>query len=868
MNKKIHVCNLSMITLVIVGIVLMAYGVKGIYPFGKTSLAWQDMSQVTIPLYYYWYDVLHGDAAPFFSWVGTGLNMTGIASEMSLLSPLNLALLFSTRENIYNFVSILLLLKMVAMAWSMYIFANRYKIDNFYKIMISILYGCCSCVLIHYQIGFMIDIAIFFPIVIMGMYRLLDDGKHWIFLFSLALCLTINIYISVMVVIYLFTMSGIYLHFCVPHKDRPLRVRLLGFSTVVAALIGAFAWYPALTCILNSGRMTNAGASDLVNQYFSILLSDQKDNFLIHFLFINTSFLVGIILIDLIKNRKSKGVLAYHRWKTIILVLSVIVPSIELFWHTGTRASFPVRFAFMVTFALAEYCMVCIERNKVNAKEKRLNILVDFLWIIGLIGIIQLLSSGIVGVSKSAYNLIYITVCVEVLLVSIFYIVYTKYGGTLKKHIVSSFIILEISFNCFVWFSPSLLVSESEAKRSDMLYELSTQIDGSKYEGGHVKDYEGKFNSNYAFVLGKSSISNYVHIIKGELQTLLSRLGYSTTWTRLLDTGGTVFSDALLGIDEVVSTTELYSEIYTENETVGNKDVIWYDSAFVMPKAVEVKKSIIFDGNKYNYQNDIFAEVSGRTEELIQEYAISGKSVDIEINDKKLLYFYSDNDESISIKVNGRHVNVPNYLVDESIIYPVPFNNGIISLGMFCNENINVSFDVNDGYDLSKIHLGLLDIDLLENALNELNDEYSSLKYSSQKASVNIEWISDEGNLLFLPICYDDGWSCRINGTKKQLAVLFDGYIGVPLEKGENSIVLQYCPEGLKTAIVLSVMGLLISALWLFCIGRWGVFSVDLFDKCIKAIYDIFWLVFMIFFYGCPFIVFIYRIVIRIMWNM
>ncbi len=106
MNKKIHICNLVIITFIVSGIVLMVYGVKGINSFGKVSLAWQDMSRVSNR---------YGDCSPY--------QMT-FKSQESYINPIK----FGTSQ-------LCIISAYVAAAMLLQIF--KYKSDN-------LVISCCS----------------------------------------------------------------------------------------------------------------------------------------------------------------------------------------------------------------------------------------------------------------------------------------------------------------------------------------------------------------------------------------------------------------------------------------------------------------------------------------------------------------------------------------------------------------------------------------------------------------------------------------------------------------------------------------------------------------------------------------------------
>ena len=155
----------------IVVIMLLVYDLKGMYPFGKEIIAWGDMGEQTIPEnFYYLWDMLHGKGNAFFSWkVGLGINIAGAASEQAFFSPLNLFLLLTTRDNLINFVNIMVIIKMIGIAVSMYIYLRIYQVDMRIKLAGSMIYTFSAACLIHYQIIFVMDAAFLLPLLMTGM---------------------------------------------------------------------------------------------------------------------------------------------------------------------------------------------------------------------------------------------------------------------------------------------------------------------------------------------------------------------------------------------------------------------------------------------------------------------------------------------------------------------------------------------------------------------------------------------------------------------------------------------------------------------------------------------------------------------------
>ena len=82
-------------------IVLLVYLFKGIYPFGKLTIANGDMGQSYMTFYYLLYDFFHGSKSFLYDYgLGMGSNVYGGVIVDGFLNPSAWLVLLNTRENI------------------------------------------------------------------------------------------------------------------------------------------------------------------------------------------------------------------------------------------------------------------------------------------------------------------------------------------------------------------------------------------------------------------------------------------------------------------------------------------------------------------------------------------------------------------------------------------------------------------------------------------------------------------------------------------------------------------------------------------------------------------------------------------------
>ena len=85
----------------------------------------------------------------------------------------------------------------------------------------------------------------------------------------------------------------------------------------------------------------------------------------------------------------------------------------------------------------------------------------------------------------------------------------------------------------------------------------------------------------------------------------------------------------------------------------------------------------------------------------------------------------------------------------------------------------------------------------------------TDITYTRNKVKIEVE--SDKKQLLFLPIAYNDGYNAKVNGNKVEVVKVFDNFIGVMVDEGENNITLSFIPKGFIVTLLISMITLIIT---------------------------------------------------------
>lgn len=833
-EKKVILFDLLMIAAVITVVVLVAYKMNGIYPFGDASIARGDMVQQTIPagMYYVW-DILHGKASPFFTWNSAfGMNISGATSLGAFLSPLNLFLLFTTRANIVYFANILMILKMIAIAFAMYFYLRKYDVKNIVYVIGGILYAFGAASLVHFQIMLVMDVAFLLPLIMIGVDRIFANKGCKFFIVMLALGMMVNIYTGCITLIFIFLSSALRNFWDVEEKEEKRRCALqLGVSVVLALLLSAVVTIPALHCISTTSR---TDSESLLQTYLTALehnwLTGEWE--MVKRMVVNIALPVSAIIFFLTngsgtfaeKIKKYKS----HLCMVSLLVISVVVSATEMLWHGGSRASWPIRFVYVISFVLIDFAMMLYHENKEdieNVYDRKKKI------ILGVAAGVATVFTGVVCIKmytaycqEATYSQLgdgFLCILLELLFIGAYWCIWKSK----VKEAILVFLCVQVTCTSVVSFAPNKdNVTVWSPEYLEAANNVSKSIETEIKDFERIKNMDYKVdNIEYSLVMGKEAISNYWHVISPELQPNFAALGYSINWTQLLDTGGTIFTDTLFNTKYYLSQEELPTDLYEYCQDVEYDDtdiMQLYKNKFELPFAINTNVSTLSaQGEKFAAQNNLFNAITGNQTMLIQDVSgqVSGNRYTANIgNDKKILYFYGTNssDNKMSVKVNGEAVQFPASFSPTQTEYPVDFCNGLVCLGSFQNEQINVEFS---GADESDVHLGLLDYNTFVNGIEGVksqNPEIISLKQGNTGLKMELENVTKSN--LFLPISHDDGWVCKVNGEKVSEIDSMDGMLSIPVENGKNSIELKYVAPGQKQGLIMSVCALMIMvAFWL-----------------------------------------------------
>lgn len=825
LNKSIIFLS-PLITLLIL---FTVYMVKGIYPFGSRSVAYYDMVQSLLPLYYNTWDVLHGLKSAFFDW-HSGLGVTTVDTFGNfILNPYNLFFFFVKRNNLVNSMSYFLALKLSFAAFfaSLY-FIRKYKtVPGFLNVIFGVSYAFCAFTLQYYSNIQFLDIASLFPLLVYGHDLLIENKNNKLYSIVLTISMMSNIYLAFMECVYIVIRTFL----IVLKKDKNERYSVsfrLSVASVISFMLSVVFVFPEVYVLLSSARNE---VGDSSSGYIAILKTVYPlyGNSNIKFMLYGTECALAILIYTVIKNWGFLKKIYYDFLLVLLLIIPMFVEGTNLLWHLGSYAQFPMRFAYMLSFE----CLIVVAKHFENTNmigDGERNSLINKVF-------------GIVSVSL-----------LPVLIVVLFEYVkgFKEYGICNPNSYEPTFLVLLLSFVC-IFFSllsnhkkiskievAVVLMIEAtlgaygfigpekdlyaECSRELLESTISTESYISSDSCIRYKNIGSGLITNYSFVNGSDSVSNWTWGANSDLLALRYCLGYSTAYTRLLDEGGTVFSDELFGVNKVISNINLNPSLYSLDYS--DDGLYYYSSNYTIPFA-RVISSIPASSDAvdfFEYQNDLFTELTGIHEDLIEtEYYYFDESaynelgdihIDLDVVGNKTLYVYASGNR-YEIVINDEVLSVPYLKYRENIAYPAPFSNGLFECGTYSDETVDFdmyiiqnSEDYNSaGYNCAII--GLMDMDLLRRG-NEVLSSGNVYSVEFNKNRLWVEGTSETDGYIMLPLAYNDGFKCTLNGTEVPImSGLENSLVFVPLSAGDYKLTISYYPKGMAGGLIITLAGVL-----------------------------------------------------------
>lgn len=871
-DKKIYIIN----AVIVLAIFTLIFISKGIFPFGSNSLIWGDMHDQITAFYYHFYDSFRGSSSLLIDFTTSGgVNFFGILCYY-ILSPITFILLLFPRENIYLAVSIVVALKVLLSSLTCLYFIRYYfkKLPSALSIFLALCYAFSGYSLSMYQITPWMDVMYLFPLLMIGFKKVLDLEKPTWYILLLTISLICCFYVSVMVMIFLLLSAYIYLLVYKNKEERRKGILALGISTILSLLMSLFILVPSYLQISVSSRLASR-ISELLNSRTGPLTDK-----LSFFMFGGIVYL-GILYLIKYRKKDSKFCL-WYLVSCFIVTIPVIVEPINKIWHFGSYAFFPYRFGFIAIFLLVVgacqgYSLRDTSVKKNETKKSRKEILAILTTIISCSIIIYLTYKNYnnfqvvldkLTISKNHRLLLILMVTTFLTIISSYAICgWTSTWNKARIGCIGILTFTHIVCNSFLYFGIDMSQRELMGQYEDVLELEKTYQEG---DYNRIKNLTPNFMMNSGMSMKYHTLDHFTSLTDRNNIESLKKLGYSSVWVKTSSKGGTLFSDAVLANRYLISYDLVEDSYYQFVGKYGNLNLYELIKKPSYGYLIDENVDALNEKNAFERQNKMYQAIIGKNENIFitfegwklnniektnQEGKTSYKIIDenaynfieqtISIDQKQILYLeiLKDINNNINRDIFQKfNIYINDQLFQEHAVEED--DNGIINLGTFENEEVNIKIELRWNIELENITLATMDIEKYESFV-ENNNIPLKIKYHRNKISIEVD--SDKEQILFIPVSYNQGYQGKVNNKIVEVEKVFGNFLGVKLEKGKNQVQFTFVPSGLKIATVISILSLFLTGFLLMKDRYLKLLDTKWLQKFASLCYN---LIYAVFFFG------------------
>lgn len=802
------------------------FKIRGIYPFGDTSLLTFDMSQQYIEFLGYLKYVADGHQNVYYSLAQSLGGETISLFAYYLMSPFNIFFIV-LHDNLVLALTIVTVLKVACSGLTMSIFLNQ-KHCKYEAIAFSMCYALMGYSVVYASNLMWLDGVVGLPLVMCGIEKMQEQYRiSKTYVLALCYCLVSNFYIGYMVCI----MSVLYLIYLNIRDARNSKERGKGIisyvgGSLLGAGIGGILLIPTAYAMQGTKEGVSVNSVVTLGQLHTVKECvirlfcgswNTKDVLLgAPVLYCGTFILwmvVGFFWNAKIRLREKIAA----AFLCLIMLLSALSKGLDMVWHVFNEPNcYPGRYAFFISFlfvmwAYENYC-------RWDKKKSNCYVIVGFLYFL-------------MAFALKAENGIHLHYIVLTTFLAMLIIVLHGILNKRNQMILVLTVLISADLVCNMWMSMKQLPFEAASAFENSYYpDVKEAIDTVKMEDTSLFRMEKTFsrqNDNYneAFLYNYAGVSSFSSTTKDSLKQFAGQLGYRDNFLKIIyGDGSTDFVDSLIGIRYVLSLQKL-----PELECVKNVNGVYiYRNPQALSLAVGDLEGKCFwtkskEDDTFKFQNAIFESLTQTDEPLLEE-----------ITPEKIEYDNMQQDKMLTQTDPALDGKITYYLRAKEKGYFYFRITGEAN-GVFVNEKALNGYQTFDDWEIGKIYaeepgeVVTVTVDVVPGGCelepltfyqqNQMLYEEEMMELQEKSLAVTAETssrlnmqvdITEDGNGILLTIPYDKAWQCYVDGKKTDVKRVYNEFMGITLNKGKHDVELKYELKGEKEGAWLSVLSLIV----------------------------------------------------------
>ncbi len=796
-------------------ILLVLFGVKGIYPFGDRTFLSGDLYHQYMPFFSELMRKIRNGESLSFSWnVGIGSNFLALYVYY-LASPSHFLALLAPESHLIEFISYLAVCKMGLAGWSCcYYLQKHYDTQSPATVLFSCFYALSGFMAAYNYNIMWLDCIVLLPLIVLGLERLVQEGKWTLYCVMLALSIYTNYYISIMICIFLV----LYFVLLVAMRRFQNFWRSAGYFAAFSLLAGGLAsalLIPEVCAILQ----TDFGDVDFPRQaesYFSVLdmlarhcMCVTTERGLDHWPNIYCGSAALLFLPLYVLNRKISVRERFLRLALMgFLLLSFGTNILDFMWHgMNYPDSLPARQSFCYIFLVLTASYDAFRHVKESDEQQ---ILYGYMASVAFF----LFCQKFVDQEDFALGVKFLTLVFVSVYAVLLYLYRTRAGDKIKQILFAVALTAVVAENCINTYDTSLAtVNRSEYLEGQKDYKALYEWAGKQEEGFWRVEKFTRKTKNDGTLTGYPTASVFSSTLNSQVMDLYKRLGMRHSKVFYGYDGATAFTSALLNVNYMFGEPQRYESSLYEAVCQSGQICLYrarntLPFGYVAPVGYDLPGG--YTNNAIALQNQMVRKL-GVEGKLFEEADSRQSGDDVVFTADQTGIYYA----MVMVSGTSRIDAVGAFDGEES--YNDLKAGSVLYLGQVVKDS-TVTFtngDEDDDTPAVNVTVYRMDESVLQKALALLAKQHlERVEYTSDRLYGEIT-LAEAGRLI-LSVPLEKGWRILINGQPAEAVAFGESLAAFDLEEGHYTIELHYVPQGQSAGRIVTAVSLILLILLLF----------------------------------------------------
>ena len=815
-NQDVFRRSIPVIAAFIIPVVAMIliFAARNIYPFGDEMYLRSDMYHQYATFLKEFQSILKNGDSLLYTWnIGLGTDLIGTYAYY-LASPVNWLVYFLPTDNIPEIMACFIILKSGLMSATMTFYLKKHFGQcTLAASAFGIFYGMSSYMAAYSWNLMWLDCLVLLPLIILGLERLVKEGRVALYTIALTICVISNYYISIMICIFLI-IYFIYLMFCERQGGKILKgiFRFAGYS-LLAGGMACVILLPMMYTMLGSAS-NSFSFPTTVRWYFNFfeMVSHAAMNVeptVLSGYIPNIYCTVGVfMLIPLywicrnvsVKQRIGKTVLM------AFLLVSFMLNILNYIWH---GFHYPNSLSARQSFIYIFLVLVMAYEAFIYAREYSF-LKIAICYVLGAAALIIL--QYIYG-DEESYPLS-LTVISCIFLTLYFISLLLKKSEKIPNALVAVFLIAVCVCEVCINTNETGYSTTSRSAYFDDNDDIEELLSGIGDDGFYRVEKVSRRTKNDGAWSNYMSASLFSSSALAAITDLYETMGMQSSMNSYSYYGHTPITTAILGVKYELSSSEVDDSLMT---MIASADEMYlYENEYSLSLGFAVSSSLLENSSltyesPFEAQNAFIKNACGVNNIFTDITQASGNSVLINVTESGRQYIYIEESiESVYVTVDRDGV----VIFDRE--YTDLENPQVAELCDVEEGDVIIVASLDSEVTSITVTGAVMDYTRLDKAMELLGEEqYEISEFTDTYVSGTIT--VSEDCYMFTSVAAENGWKVYVDGKETEYETYEGAFIMVELTEGEHTVEFVYDPEGLKYGICISCICLLI---FIICLLR------------------------------------------------